>query len=64
MAGVSKQDAEDNVWMEEEPGALQKLHNEELRIMYYSLNITMWIKSRRMNLLGHVLHKGKNAFIL
>jgi hypothetical protein len=35
-------------------GGWRKLHNEELRNLYFSPNITRMIKSRRMRWAGHV----------
>jgi hypothetical protein len=38
----------------EEDGSWRKLHNDELHILYSSLNIDRVIKSRRMRWAGHV----------
>jgi hypothetical protein len=38
----------------EEDGSWRKLHNDELYILYSSLNIVRVIKSRRMRWTGHV----------
>jgi hypothetical protein len=38
----------------EEDGSWRKLHNDELHILYSSLNIVRVIKSRRMRWAGHV----------
>jgi hypothetical protein len=45
-----------------EPG-WRKLHNEELRNLYYPPNIIKEIKSKWIRLIGHVARKGdlKNA---
>jgi hypothetical protein len=43
----------------EEDGSRRKLHNDELHILYSSLNIVRVIKSRRMRLVGHVAHMGE-----
>jgi hypothetical protein len=42
----------------------RKLHNEELHILYSSLNIIRMIKSRRMRWAGHVAQMGEkqNAY--
>ena len=39
-------------------GDWRKLHNEELHILYCSLNIIHVIKSQRMRWVGHVAHMG------
>jgi hypothetical protein len=36
----------------------RKLHNEELRVLYSSLSIIKMIKSRTMNLAGHLARMG------
>jgi hypothetical protein len=38
---------------------VEKLHNEELRDLYSSLNIITIIKSRRMRWAGHVARIGE-----
>jgi hypothetical protein len=38
---------------------MEKLHNEELDILYSSPNIIRQIKSRRMTLAGHVARMGE-----
>jgi hypothetical protein len=43
---------------DEVTGEWRKLHNEELRDLYSSLNIIRIIKSRRMTWAGHVARKG------
>jgi hypothetical protein len=40
----------------------RKMHNEELRNLYISPNITRVIKSRRMRWAGHAAHMGKRGF--
>jgi hypothetical protein len=40
-------------------GEWRKLHNEELHILYSSLDIIMQIKSRTMKWAGHVARMGK-----
>jgi hypothetical protein len=41
----------------EEDGPWRKLHNDELRSLYSSLNIVGVIKSRRMRWVGHVARR-------
>jgi len=41
----------------DEDGSLRKLHNNELRTLYSSPNISSVIKSRRMRGTGHVTHR-------
>jgi hypothetical protein len=43
----------------EEDGSWRKLHNDELRDLYSSLNIVRVIKSRRMRWTGYVAHVGE-----
>jgi hypothetical protein len=43
----------------EETGGWRKLHNEELRNLYFSPSIIRMIKSRRMRLAGHVARLGE-----
>jgi hypothetical protein len=53
------------VLIRESPGI--KLHNEELRDVYFSPNIIRIIRSRRMRWVGHVVRIGeekKNAYRL
>jgi hypothetical protein len=38
----------------EEDGSWRKIHNDELRTLYSSLNIVRVIKSKRMRWVGHV----------
>jgi hypothetical protein len=59
--GVFSKSAEEYIWTEEDEviGCLGKLHNEELRNLYYSPSIIRMIKSRRMRLAGHVAHMEK-----
>jgi hypothetical protein len=47
-------------------GVWRKLHNEELRDLYFSPSITRIIKSRRMRWAGHVTRMGekRNAYRL
>jgi hypothetical protein len=45
--------------MDEVIGEWSKLHNEELHILYSSLNIVRQIKSRRMRWAGHVARMGE-----
>jgi hypothetical protein len=40
-------------------GGLRKLHNEELRDLYFSPSIIRMIKSRRMRWVGHVARMGE-----
>jgi hypothetical protein len=40
-------------------GEMRKLHNEELHLLYSSLNIIRQIKSRRMRWTGHVARMGE-----
>jgi hypothetical protein len=40
-------------------GDWKKLHNEELRNLYSSLNTITMIKLRRMRWVGHVTHMGE-----
>jgi hypothetical protein len=40
-------------------GEWRKLHNEELRNLYSSLDIIRQVKSRRMRLAGHVARMGE-----
>jgi uncharacterized membrane protein len=44
---------------DEVTGEWRKLHNEELRDLYFSLSIIRIIKSRRMRWAGHVARMGK-----
>jgi hypothetical protein len=44
---------------DEVTGEWRKLHNEELQILYSSLNIIRQIKSRRMRWAGHVARMGE-----
>jgi hypothetical protein len=43
----------------EEDGSWRKLHNNELHNLYYSPNIVMVIKPRRMRWVGHVARMGE-----
>jgi hypothetical protein len=43
----------------EEDGSWRKLHNDELHSLYFSPNIVMVIKSRRMRWAGHVARIGE-----
>ena len=47
-------------------GELRRLQNEELHILYRSLNIVRMIKSRRSKWGGHVarMEEGRSAFII
>jgi hypothetical protein len=47
----------------EEDGSWRKLHNDEFHGLYYSLNIVMVIKSRRMRWAGHVAHMGEGRSV-
>jgi hypothetical protein len=51
---------------DEVTGGWRKLHNEELRDLYFSPSIIRVIKSGRMRLVGHVARVGKkrNAYRL
>jgi len=44
---------------EEVTGKWRRLHNEELNVLYSSLNIVRVIKSRRMRWAGHVARVGE-----
>ena len=44
---------------DEVTGEWRKLHNEELNVLYSSLNIVRVIKSRRMTWSPHVAHMGE-----
>jgi hypothetical protein len=50
----------------EEDGSWRKLHNDELRSLYSSLNIVRLIKSRRMRWAGHVarMEEGRGVYRL
>jgi hypothetical protein len=50
--------------MVEVTGGLRKLHYEELRNLYFSLDIVRMIRSRKMILAGHVARMGEmgNAY--
>jgi hypothetical protein len=43
----------------EEDGSWRALHNDELQSLYYSSNIVMVIKSRRIRWAGHVARMGE-----
>jgi hypothetical protein len=43
----------------EEDGSWRKLHNAELRSLYFSPNIVSVIKARRMRWVGHVASVGE-----
>jgi hypothetical protein len=51
---------------DEVTGELRKLHNEELRNLYYSLSIIRMIQTRRLRMAGRVARMGKkrNAYRL
>jgi hypothetical protein len=52
---VSEQDAEGNIWAEDEiRKQWRKMHNKELHKLYSSLTIIRMIKSRRMRWAGHI----------
>jgi len=44
---------------DEVTGDWRKLHNEELRDLYFLLNIVRVVKSRRMRWAGHVARMGE-----
>jgi hypothetical protein len=44
---------------DEVTGEWRRLHNKELYALYSSPNIIRVIKSRRLKLVGHVAHMGK-----
>ena len=44
---------------DEVTGGWRKLHNEELKVLYSSLNIVRMIKSRRMSWAGYVVRMGE-----
>ena len=44
---------------DEVTGEWRKLHNEELRDVYFSINIILVIKSRRIRWAGHVARMGE-----
>jgi hypothetical protein len=43
----------------DEDGSWRKLHNDKLHNLYFSPNIVMVIKSRRMRWAGHVARMGR-----
>jgi hypothetical protein len=43
----------------EEDGSWRKLHNDEIRNLYFSPNIVRVIKARRMSWAGHVARMGE-----
>jgi hypothetical protein len=47
----------------EEDGSWRKLHNDEIHNLYYSPNIVMVIKSRRMRWAGHVARMGEGRSV-
>jgi hypothetical protein len=53
-------------WWDEVTGEWRKLHNEELRDLYFSPSIIRIIKLRRMRWAGHVARMGenRNAYIV
>jgi hypothetical protein len=48
----------------EEDGSWRKLHNDKLHSLYYSSNIIMVIKSRRMRWAGHGARMGRGEVFL
>jgi hypothetical protein len=46
---------------DEKKGERRKLHNEELRDLYFSPSIIRIIKSRRMRWAGHVARMGRKG---
>jgi len=48
---------------DEVTGEWRKLHNEELNVLYSSLNILRVIKSRRMRWAGHVARMGEGKSV-